>query len=42
VAPRGMGAIPLVATEGDVDELAAAIGRVLERTQAAPERAAAR
>jgi glutamate-1-semialdehyde 2,1-aminomutase len=42
VAPRGMGAIPLVATEGDVDELAAAMGRVLERIQAAPERAAAR
>jgi glutamate-1-semialdehyde 2,1-aminomutase len=43
VAPRGMGAIPLVATETDVDELASAIGRVLERIQAAaPERAAAR
>jgi glutamate-1-semialdehyde 2,1-aminomutase len=29
VAPRGMGAIPLVATETDVDDLAAAVSRVL-------------
>jgi glutamate-1-semialdehyde 2,1-aminomutase len=29
VAPRGMGAIPLVATGSDVDELAAAVCRVL-------------
>lgn len=29
VAPRGMGAIPTVATERDVDELAAAIGRAV-------------
>ena len=31
VAPRGMGAIPTVATEQDVDDLAEAIGRVLGR-----------
>ena len=35
LAPRGMGAIPTVATEQDVDELADAIGRVLT-TIAAP------
>ncbi len=29
LAPRGMGAIPAIATEADVDALAAAIGRVL-------------
>ena len=29
VAPRGMGAIPAIATESDVDDLAAAIGRAL-------------
>ena len=29
VAPRGMGAIAAVATDDDVDDLAAAIGRVL-------------
>lgn len=29
LAPRGMGAIPAIATESDVDELAAAIGRAL-------------
>jgi len=29
LAPRGMGAIPAIATETDVDDLAAAIGRVL-------------
>jgi glutamate-1-semialdehyde aminotransferase len=30
LAPRGMGAIPSVATEADVDDLVDAIGRVLE------------
>ena len=29
LAPRGMGAIPAIATESDVDELAAAVGRAL-------------
>jgi hypothetical protein len=29
LAPRGMGAIPTVATEQDIDDLADAIGRVL-------------
>jgi hypothetical protein len=29
IAPRGMGGIPVVATEDDIDELAAAIGRGL-------------
>ena len=29
LAPRGMGAIPAIATTADVDDLAAAIGRVL-------------
>ena len=29
IAPRGMGAIPTVATEADIDDLAAAIGRAL-------------
>ncbi len=29
LAPRGMGAIPTVATDADIDDLAAAIGRVL-------------
>ena len=42
LAPRGMGAIPLVASETDVDELAAAIGRVAARIQPSRERAAAR
>ncbi len=42
LAPRGMGAVPLVATDADVDELAAAIGRVLLRLQPATEGAAAR
>ena len=35
IAPRGMGAIPLIATESDVHDLATAIARVLmprERT----------
>ena len=27
LAPRGMGAIPAIATEADIDDLAAAIGR---------------
>jgi glutamate-1-semialdehyde 2,1-aminomutase len=36
LAPRGMGAIPVVATETDIDELAAAIGRALAAV--APER----
>ena len=31
LAPRGMGAIPAIATERDVDDLAAAIGRTLAR-----------
>ena len=31
IAPRGMGAIPVVATEDDVDELASAIRLVLAR-----------
>ena len=37
LAPRGMGAIPVVATEADIDDLAAAVGRTLvtlERTAA--------
>ena len=29
LAPRGMGAIPAIATEADVDDLADAIGRAL-------------
>ena len=29
LAPRGMGAIPAIATDGDIDDLAAAIGRTL-------------
>ena len=29
LAPRGMGAIPAIATETDIDDLAAAIGRTL-------------
>ena len=29
LAPRGMGAIPAIATETDIDDLAAAIGRAL-------------
>jgi glutamate-1-semialdehyde 2,1-aminomutase len=41
IAPRGMGAIPLVAADNDVDELASAIGRVAERLQPAPEHASA-
>jgi glutamate-1-semialdehyde 2,1-aminomutase len=37
VAPRGMGAIPAIATESDVDDLAAAIGRVLMVDQPVPQ-----
>jgi glutamate-1-semialdehyde 2,1-aminomutase len=36
LAPRGMGAIPAIATEADIDDLAAAIGRALAAV--APER----
>ena len=35
LAPRGMGAIPAIATEADVDDLAAAIGRTLARLEPA-------
>jgi glutamate-1-semialdehyde 2,1-aminomutase len=35
IAPRGMGAIPLIATESDVDDLAGAMGRVLGRASLA-------
>jgi glutamate-1-semialdehyde 2,1-aminomutase len=41
LAPRGMGAIPVVATESDVDELAAAVGRVLMALERVPESAPA-
>jgi len=41
VAPRGMGAIPTVATDRDVDELADAIGRVLATVGRAAEQPAA-
>ena len=44
LAPRGMGAIPLIAATTDVDDLAAAIGRVLvtiRSDQPAPEMAPA-
>ncbi|MHB8460730.1 MAG: aspartate aminotransferase family protein [Candidatus Limnocylindrales bacterium] len=37
VAPRGMGAIPAIATESDVDDLAAAIERVLAARQLVPQ-----
>jgi glutamate-1-semialdehyde 2,1-aminomutase len=40
LAPRGMGAIPLVASENDVDDLAAAIGRVIATIQPAAQPAA--
>ena len=40
LAPRGMGAIPAIATETDIDDLAAAIGRALARLE--PARSAAR
>jgi glutamate-1-semialdehyde 2,1-aminomutase len=36
LAPRGMGAIPIVATEADIDELAAAVGRALVALERAP------
>jgi glutamate-1-semialdehyde 2,1-aminomutase len=42
VAPRGMGGIPLIATEADIDDFAAAIGRVLTTSQRKPSVAAAR
>ena len=41
LAPRGMGAIPAIATEADIDELAAAVGRVLRAIQRIPEAAGA-
>ena len=41
VAPRGMGAIPAIATEQDVDDLAAAVGRVLVALRRTPEMAPA-
>ena len=41
VAPRGMGAIPAIATGSDVDELAAAVGRVLATLEQAPQMARA-
>ncbi len=37
LAPRGMGAIPTIATEADVDDLAAAIGRVLTAATPVPQ-----
>ena len=40
IAPRGMGAIPLVATEADVDELAAATKRVAAAVERVSEPAA--
>ncbi len=40
LAPRGMGAIPAIATESDIDDLAAAIGRSLAALQREPEAAA--
>jgi glutamate-1-semialdehyde 2,1-aminomutase len=36
VAPRGMGGIPLIATDADIDDFAAAIGRVLRAIQRVP------
>ena len=41
LAPRGMGSIPLIATEADVDDLAQAIGRALVAMQRVPEAAGA-
>jgi glutamate-1-semialdehyde 2,1-aminomutase len=41
LAPRGMGAIPAIATERDVDDLAAAVGRVLVALRRTPELAPA-
>jgi glutamate-1-semialdehyde 2,1-aminomutase len=40
LAPRGMGAIPVVADEADIDELAAAIGRTLTAIERVAEPAA--
>ena len=37
VAPRGMGAIPAIATGSDIDDLAVAIGRALEALERVPE-----
>jgi glutamate-1-semialdehyde 2,1-aminomutase len=37
LAPRGMGAIPVVADEADIDELAAAIGRSLVALERIPQ-----
>jgi glutamate-1-semialdehyde 2,1-aminomutase len=37
LAPRGMGAIPVVADEADIDELAGAIGRSLVALERVPE-----
>jgi glutamate-1-semialdehyde 2,1-aminomutase len=39
LAPRGMGAIPVVATESDVDDLADAIGRALLAAEPVPQTA---
>jgi hypothetical protein len=41
VAPRGMGGIPLIATEADIDDFAAAIRRVLTTIQRVPSATAA-
>jgi glutamate-1-semialdehyde 2,1-aminomutase len=41
VAPRGMGGIPLIATEADIDDLAATIERVLTTIQRVPSAMAA-
>ncbi len=41
LAPRGMGAIPAIATDADIDDLADAIGRVLTASQRVPEPARA-
>ena len=41
LAPRGMGAIPAIATEADVDELAAATGEALRALQRTPATATA-
>ena len=39
MAPRGMGAIPAIATETDVDDLVGAIGRSLAALQREPQTA---
>ena len=41
LAPRGMGAIPTIATEADIDDLAAAIGRALAALRPVAETAGA-